>query len=94
LKELRALQRKLAYISHFISNLSRCVQPFSKLIMKGVPFVWDKECQNCFDNIKRYLLNRHVLAALVKERPLLLYIAAQPSSIGTLLANTMTKARR
>jgi hypothetical protein len=53
LKELRALQGKLAYICRFISNLSGRVQPFSKLMKKGAPFVWDKECQNCFDIIKR-----------------------------------------
>ena len=86
LKELRTLQGHLAYIRRFISNLSGRVQPFSKLMKKGAPFVWDKECQNCFDSIKRYLLNPPVLAAPVKGHPLILYIAAQPSSLGALLA--------
>jgi hypothetical protein len=86
LSELRMLQGHLAYISRFISNLSGHIQPFSKLMKKGAPFVWDEECQNCFDNIKRYLLNPSVLAAPVKGRPLILYIAAQPSSLGALLA--------
>lgn len=39
LKELRRLQGRLAYIRHFISNLSRSCQPFSKLMRKGVSFV-------------------------------------------------------
>jgi hypothetical protein len=86
LKEIRALQGKLAYILWFVSNLSGCVQPFSKLMKKGAPFVWDEECQNCFDNIKRYILNPPVLAAPVKGHPIILYIATQPCCIGALLA--------
>ena len=84
LKELKSLQGKLAYIRRFISNLSGRIQPFSKLMKKGAPFVWDKECQQGFDSIKRYLLNPPVLAAPVKGRPLILYIAAQQSSLGAL----------
>jgi len=86
LKELRTLQGKLAYIRRFISNLSGRVQPFSKLMKKGAPFIWDEECQKCFDSIKRYLINPPVLAAPVKGRPLILYIAVQPASLGALLA--------
>ena len=46
----------------------------------------DEGCQRGFDDIKKYLLNPPVLAAPVKERPLILYIAAQPTSIDALLA--------
>src|SRR4051812_12497522 len=41
LKELRGLQGKLAYILRFISNLSGRCQPLSKLMRKGVTFMWD-----------------------------------------------------
>ena len=86
LKELKSLQGKLAYIRRFISNLSGRIQPFSKLMKKGAPFNWDEQCQNAFESIKRYLLNPPILAAPVKGRPLILYIAAQDSSVGALLA--------
>lgn len=39
--ELKRLQGRLTYIRRFISNLSRCCQPFSCLMKKGVSFVWD-----------------------------------------------------
>jgi len=45
LKELRGLQGCLAYIRRFIANLSGRCQPFSKLMKKGVSFVWDEDCQ-------------------------------------------------
>jgi len=53
---------------------------------KGVLFHWDEQCQNALNSLKRYLLNPPVLAAPVKGRSLILYIAAQPSSVGALLA--------
>lgn len=86
LTELRSLQGLLAYIRRFISNLSGHIQPFSKLMKKGAPFIWDEQCQNAFDSIKHYLLNPPVLMAPIKGRPLILYIAAQPFSVGALLA--------
>ena len=41
LRELRGLQGRLAYIRRFISNLSGRCQPFTKLMKKGVSFIWD-----------------------------------------------------
>ena len=45
LRELSGLQGRLAYIRRFISNLSRRCQPFTKLMKKGVSFIWDDACQ-------------------------------------------------
>jgi len=85
LKELKSLQGKLAYMRRFISNLSGRIQPFSRLMKKGAPFIWDEECQKAFDSIKQYLLHPPVLMAPIKGRPLILYIAAQPNSAGAML---------
>jgi len=41
LRELRGLQGRLAYIRSFISNLSRRCQPFTRLLKKDIPFIWD-----------------------------------------------------
>src|SRR3954467_12084290 len=70
LKELRGLQGKLAYIRRFISNLSGCCQPFSKLMRKGVTFVWDQACQDAFDEIKHYLTTPPVLVPPTQGKPL------------------------
>jgi hypothetical protein len=60
---------------------------------KGVPFHWDEQCQNALDSLKRYLLNPLVLVVSVKGRPLILYIATQPASIGALLAQHNDEGR-
>ena len=88
LHELKSLQGHLAYIRRFISNLSGRCKPFSWLMKKGVPFQWDQACQNAFEDIKKYLTNPPVLGAPIKGRPLILYTAAMPTSLGALLAQT------
>ncbi|KAM2901555.1 hypothetical protein FF1_007532 [Malus domestica] len=80
LHELKSLQGRLAFIRRFISNLARRCQPFSRLMKKDVPFVWDKACNNAFETIKKYLSSPHVLGAPIPGKPLILYIAAHESS--------------
>ncbi|KAM1935762.1 hypothetical protein ACFX15_019768 [Malus domestica] len=84
--ELKSLQGRLAFIRRFISNLAGRCQPFSRLMKKDVPFVWDEACHNAFESIKKYLSSPPVLGAPVPGKPLILYIAAQESSVGALLA--------
>ena len=86
LRELRGLQGRLAYIRRFISNLSGRCQPFTRLMKKDVPFVWDQTCQNAFEEIKQYLLRPPILMALITGKSLILYVAALERSLGALLA--------
>jgi hypothetical protein len=53
---------------------------------KGVPFIWDQACQNALEDIKKYLTNPLALCAPIKGKPLILYTAAMPTSLGVLLA--------
>lgn len=62
IKELQGLQGRLAYTCHFIVNLARKYQPFSKPMKKGVFFLWDAKCQRAFVDIKQYLTNPPVLS--------------------------------
>ena len=41
-KELKGILGRLAYIRRFISNFSDKYRPFSRLMKKGVDFVYDK----------------------------------------------------
>jgi len=57
LKELRGLQGRLVYIQRFIANLSGRCQPFTRLMKKGVSFVWDKACKRLSRILKNTSLN-------------------------------------
>jgi len=74
LRELRGLQGRLAYIRRFVSNLSGRCQSFTKLMKKGVSFIWDDACQQAFEEIKRYLTHSPVLIASVSGKPFLIYV--------------------
>ncbi|XP_020266452.1 uncharacterized protein LOC109841940 [Asparagus officinalis] len=61
-------------------------QPFSKLMKKGVSFVWDEACQKAFEEIKQYLSNPSVLVAPKSGKPFLIYIRATDHALSGLLA--------
>ena len=86
LKELHGLQGCLAYIRQFMSNLAGRCHPFRHLIKKGAPFVCDESCKNAFKSIKKYWSSLLVFGAPILGKPLILYIAAQESSLGALCA--------
>ena len=86
LREFRGLQGRLAYIRRFIANMSGRCQPFTKLMKKGVSFIWDAACQQAFEEIKEYLTQPPVLVAPVSGKPFLIYVTAMDHSLGALLA--------
>ncbi|XP_019150530.1 PREDICTED: uncharacterized protein LOC109147323 [Ipomoea nil] len=77
----------------FISNLAGRCQPFSRLMKKGIPFIWDEACKSAFESIKSYLMKPPVLTAPAHGRPLILYISAHDCSVGALLAQENDKGK-
>ncbi|XP_020272527.1 uncharacterized protein LOC109847707 [Asparagus officinalis] len=94
IKKLRGLQGRLAYIQRFISNLSGCCQSFSKLMKKGVSFVWDGDCQKAFEEIKKYFTQPPILVAPISGKPFLLYVRAIDHSLGALLAQNNDQGQK
>ena len=66
----------LAALSRFISKLGEKALPLYQLMKKSPNFVWTEEDQVPFDDLKKQLSTRPVLAAPKEKEPLLLYIAA------------------
>src|SRR3954464_10725349 len=78
-KQLRDVQKLtgcLAELSRFISRLGEKALPLYQLVKKSPIFVWTEEAQKAFDELKKQLSTRPVLAAPQEKEPLLLYIAA------------------
>src|SRR2546430_4185904 len=61
---------------------------------KGVSFVWDQQCQESFDEIKRYLTALPILVAPVTGKPFLLYVRSMDHSLGALLAQHNDEGRK
>src|SRR3954470_16670500 len=76
LRDVQKLTGCLAALSRFISRLGEKALPLYQLMKKSSDFTWTEESQVAFDDLKKQLSTRHVLAAPREREPLLLYITA------------------
>ncbi|WVZ84311.1 hypothetical protein U9M48_031358 [Paspalum notatum var. saurae] len=54
-KEVRGFLGLARYYRRFIESFSRIAKPMTSLLEKGVPFIWTKERQAAFDELKKRL---------------------------------------
>ncbi|XP_070014018.1 uncharacterized mitochondrial protein AtMg00860-like [Nicotiana sylvestris] len=83
--EVMSLLERLNYIRRFIAQLMTTCEPIFKLLKKNVVVKWTDECQETFDNIKRYLSNPSVMVPPNPERYLILYLTVLDDSFGCVL---------
>ena len=74
-KEIKGFLGSLQYINIFIMRLTTTCEPIFKLLKKGEPKEWTKDCQKAFEAVKEYLSNPPVLAPPKLGRPLNLYLS-------------------
>lgn len=86
ISQMRSLQGCLQSIRRFISQLANRAQPFNKTLHKGVKCVWNEDCQQSMDQIKKYLANPPILMPPIPGKSLILYVSTTESSLGEILA--------
>ena len=84
-KDIRSFLERINYIARFITQLTATYKPLFKLLRKDVKIKWTEDCQKAFNKIKEYLLNPPILVPLTPERPLILYLTVQETSMGCML---------
>jgi len=84
-KEVRSFLGRLNYIARFISQLIVTCEPIFCLLWKKNPGVWDNDCQEAFDKIKRYLQNPPLLVLPTSGRLLILYLTVTETAMGCVL---------
>jgi hypothetical protein len=72
-------------LSRFISRLGEKGLPFFKLLKALEKFVWSKEADTAFTQLKEFLTSPPVLIAPQKDDILLLYIAATDRVVSTVI---------
>ena len=85
-KEIRGFLGSLQYISRFIVRLTTTCEPIFKLLKKGEPKEWIKDCPKAFEAVKEYLSNPPILAPPKLGRPLNLYLSVIENALGSVLA--------
>jgi hypothetical protein len=85
LKDVQKLTGCLAALRCYISRLAKWALPFFKLLQKSRPFIWTKDAEEAFQELKRYLTSPPVMVAPKPGEPLLLYIAATSEAVSMVL---------
>ncbi|RDY07273.1 Retrovirus-related Pol polyprotein, partial [Mucuna pruriens] len=83
--KVRRFLGQVNFIARFISQLMATCSPIFKLLWKTQKMEWDIECQEAFDNIKRYFENPPVLVPVAPGQPLILYLTVLEESMGCML---------
>ncbi|KAK1612857.1 hypothetical protein QYE76_036530 [Lolium multiflorum] len=85
LKEIQQLTGRVAALSRFVARLGEKALPFYALIKQGDKFQWNEEADRAFEDLKRTISTPPILVAPKEKEPLLLYIAATPQVVSTVL---------
>ncbi|XP_027158219.1 uncharacterized protein LOC113759836 [Coffea eugenioides] len=85
IRDVQRLTGRLAALNRFLSQSASKILPFFKVLKKADSFSWTGECQQAFEQLKRYL---HHLPTLTLPRPgdkLFLYLSAAAEAVSVVL---------
>lgn len=85
IREMQRLTGRMASLSRFLSKSAEKGLPFFKTLRGANTFEWTNECQQTFDELKKYLQDMPTLASPQKGQPLLMYVAATPVTVNAVL---------
>ena len=83
--EIWSFLKLVGYYCHFVKEFSKISVLLTKLICKGVKFVWNDDCEVSSQKLKECLIFALVLALLSKIRGYMIYCDALRVRLGCLL---------
>ncbi|CAH9086678.1 unnamed protein product [Cuscuta epithymum] len=84
-KGVQRLTGRLAALNRFLSKSAERALPFFQIMRKTAGFQWTPECQEAFDELKKYLSSPPVLSKPKVGETLYLYLGVSPSAISSVL---------
>lgn len=85
--QLRSFLGMLNYYGKFIPNLSTLLHPLHALLKKEAPWKWSPQCAKSFEDAKRALVSKCVLAHYEEGRPLVLSVDSSGYGLGAILSH-------
>ena len=82
-KEVWKLTRRIAALNRFISKTTEKCLPFFKTLKEA--FIWTKECEKAFRELKHYLSNPLLLSPSKEGEDLYLYLAVSATIVSAAL---------
>lgn len=84
-KNVRQFLGKINFYHKYVPNIAIKLDPLHNLLRKGQPFIWTKECQKSFDELKNILLTQPVLTIFDPNLPIHIYTDASLLGVGGVL---------
>jgi len=83
--EVRSFLGLDGYYQRFIEGFSRLALPLTQLTRKGAAFVWDVQCEDSFQELKKRLTTAPVLILQNSSKPFVCYYDASSRELGGVL---------
>jgi hypothetical protein len=83
--EIRSFLGLAGYYRCFVPNFSSITKPLTKLLEKGVPFVWTNDCEVSYQALKDKLMNAPILALPESGKCFTVYTDASRIGLGCVL---------
>ena len=93
-KEVQQLTRRMAALSRFVSIGGDKSHPYFQCLKRNSRFVWTRECEEAFLNLKEYLASPSVLCKPQLGTPLRLYFAVSKRAISSVLVQEQDEVQR
>ena len=84
-KTVRQFLGHAGFYRRFIKDFSKIAKPLYKLLEKDSKFVWEKECQESFEELKSHLTNAPIVRAPNWQLPFEVMCDASDLAIGAVL---------
>lgn len=85
--QLRSFLGLVNYYAKFIPNLSTILYPLHRLLRKNVEWIWNKDCDTAFQDIKNVVLSKNVLVHYDPNLPLVLSVDSSSYGLGSVLSH-------
>ncbi|MCI17029.1 RNA-directed DNA polymerase (Reverse transcriptase), partial [Trifolium medium] len=82
ISEIRSFLGLVGYYRRFIEGFSKLAMPLTQLTRKNQPFVWNKDCEESFQELKRRLTTAPVLILPDAKEPFEVYCDASKMGLG------------
>ena len=84
--EFRSFIGLVSYYRKFVPDFAKKAAPLHALLKKGVKYLWNPDCVECFETFKKALIQYPILRYLDFELPFVLYTDACDTGLGVVLA--------
>jgi hypothetical protein len=83
--EIQSFLGLAGYYPHFVPNFSSITKPLTRLLEKGVLFIWSNNCEVSYQALKNKLVNAPILALLESGKRFTVFTDASHICLGCVL---------